>query len=228
MLSVIIPTLNPGDRFSQVLASVRTELGPLGAEIIVASAGLSKSAIEVCHTYGAQIIDAPKGRGLQMIEGAKASSQPWLMFLHADSILQKGSGSLAAVFMVDPLNDGRAGYYRLAYDEDNSGARRIARLANWRAKTFGLPYGDQAMLISRQLYDGVGGFAALPLMEDVDLVRRLGRHRLVQMNGIIETSAERYAQDGYWLRPIRNLLCLTLYFCRVPNAWLRRLYGGPS
>jgi hypothetical protein len=88
-----------------------------------------------------------------------------------------------------------------------------------------LPYGDQGLLIARSLYDEVGGFRHLPLMEDVDLVRRLGRKRLGALPIVAVTSASRWQRDGWWLRSTRNLICLTLWFLGVPAATIKRLYG---
>ena len=119
----------------------------------------------------------------------------------------------------------RAGYFRLAFDDPASQARRIERLANWRSRSLGLPYGDQGLLISRACYDALGGFAALPLMEDVELARRLGRRRLVALPAAALTSAARYRRGGWWRRPLRNLTLLGLFYAGLPPAWLRRLYG---
>jgi len=226
MLSVVMPVLNPDARFREVLQMVQSELGPLGAEIIVSSAGMSAETIGWCDAAGATIIESAKGRGQQLALGARQAKHSWLLFLHADSVLPKGAGSLIAVFMLDALNDGGAAYFKLGYDDENPGIDRIARLVNWRARAWGLPYGDQGLLVSRALYEYVGGYADLPLMEDVDFVRRLGKGRLVQLEGTIVTSAERYRKGGTWLRPIRNLLCLGLYFCRVPISFIQRLYGA--
>ena len=88
-----------------------------------------------------------------------------------------------------------------------------------------LPYGDQGLLISASFYPALGGFRPLPLMEDVDLVRRLGRRRLAPIAAQIIASARRYRRDGYFRRPLRNLLCLSLYFVGVPPTRIARLYG---
>jgi hypothetical protein len=88
-----------------------------------------------------------------------------------------------------------------------------------------LPYGDQGLLISRRLYDAVGGYRPMPLMEDVDLVRRLGRARLHPLGASMLASARRYRRDGYWRRPLRNLCCLALYFAGVPPRVIARMYG---
>ena len=88
-----------------------------------------------------------------------------------------------------------------------------------------MPYGDQGLLIARSLYEEVGGFAPWPLMEDVDLVRRLGRRRLAPIGVRCFASARRYRRDGYVRRPLRNLLCLSLYLAGVPPSRIVRLYG---
>ena len=97
----------------------------------------------------------------------------------------------------------------------------------WRLRyaLFRLPYGDQGLLIPRRLYDEVGGFRPLPLMEDVDFMRRLGRRRIILLRPRAVTSAERYQRDGYLRRSTRNLMCLTLYFAGVPTNVINRRYG---
>ena len=123
-----------------------------------------------------------------------------------------------------PLS-GRAGFFRLRLDDPARAARFVERLANWRADALGLPYGDQGLLIARALYESAGGFPPLPIMEDVALVRKLGRRRLVQLEAELVTSAERYRRDGYLVRPLRNLICLALYFLGIAPARIARIYG---
>ena len=125
---------------------------------------------------------------------------------------------------MSPENAGKAAYFGLRFDDQQSGARRIERMVAWRSRTLGLPYGDQGLLIHRAFYDQIGGYRPMPLMEDVDLVRRIGKRRLVALDAEITTSAARYQRDGWWFRPVRNLLCLALYFCRVPPRIIARIY----
>ena len=89
---------------------------------------------------------------------------------------------------------------------------------------FALPYGDQGLLIHRDLLRAAGGIRPLPLMEDVDLVRRLGRHRLVRLDAAAVTSAAKWQRDGWTRRSARNLLCLALWFLGVPAHCIARLY----
>ena len=148
----------------------------------------------------------------------------WLLFLHADTRMMPGWYSAAAAFMSRPENARRAGYFRLRFDSPSMSARRVEALAAWRCRALGLPYGDQGILIARAFYEELGGFRPLPLMEDVDLARRIGRRRLVALDAVAVTSARRYERDGWWARPARNLACLALWFGGVSPARIARLY----
>ncbi len=91
-----------------------------------------------------------------------------------------------------------------------------------------LPYGDQGLLISRRLFDEIGGYNDLPIMEDIDMIRRLGRRRITFFNTMAITSAERYKRDGYISRSLRNQLCLALYGAGFPVSKIVRFYGQAS
>jgi hypothetical protein len=101
----------------------------------------------------------------------------------------------------------------------------LERLVALRCTALRLPYGDQGLLIPRRLYAEIGGYRPLPLMEDVDLVRRLGRRRIVMLRARAITSAERFRREGYVRRSAKNLACLTLYTLRVPTHVISRFYG---
>ncbi|MED5359917.1 MAG: glycosyl transferase family 2, partial [Pseudomonadota bacterium] len=116
-------------------------------------------------------------------------------------------------------------YFEFALDDPSSSARRLERLVRWRNRLFGLPYGDQGLLISKRLYSRIGGYRDFSLMEDVDIVRRLGRKSLRAIDFRATTSAVRFQQDGYWVRPMRNLACLALFYIGVPLDAIKRVYG---
>ena len=118
-----------------------------------------------------------------------------------------------------------AAVFRFVLDDEDARARRVERLTRWRARVLGLPYGDQGLLISRRFYEGLGGYRPIPLMEDVDLARRIGRRRLEVLEADAVTSSERYRRDGWIVRPLRNLTILALYFLGLPPRLLVRLYG---
>ena len=113
----------------------------------------------------------------------------------------------------------------MALDDPKAAARRLEVMVAWRCRVLGLPYGDQGLLISRAFHDRLGGFSDQPLMEDVALVRRIGRARLRFFETAALTSAARYRRAGYAWRSARNLGCLALYFLGVPPRWIVPLYG---
>ena len=194
-------------------------------EVIIVDGGSRDASARIARRARARVIEASRGRGVQLAAGAKAARCDWLLFLHADCRLPPGWDAAVRAFIAAPGAEERAGYFALALDDPAAAARRVERLAAWRTQVLALPYGDQGLLISRALYDTVGGYAAIPLMEDVALARLLGRTRLKPLGATILTSASRYRHDGYWRRPLRNLFCLSLYFLGVPPARIAKIYG---
>jgi rSAM/selenodomain-associated transferase 2 len=223
IVSVVIPTLDAVGDLPATLAALAG--ARLIREIIVADGGSTDDTVATAEAAGARIVIAPRGRGTQLAAGAAAAGGDWLLFLHADCRLAPGWEPAVEAFIAAPGAIGRAGYFAFALDDASRAARRLECIVAWRCRAFALPYGDQGLLIARALYDTVGGFAALPLMEDVDFVRRLGRRRLAPLGAPAYASARRYRQGGYIRRPLRNLLCLSLYFAGVPPRHIARLYG---
>jgi rSAM/selenodomain-associated transferase 2 len=216
-LSIVIPALNAEAR----LAATLSALGP-APEIIIVDGGSTDRTVAIATDAGARVLTAPRGRGSQIAAGVAAATYPWLLILHADT--RRGPGWRQAV-MAHQAHPGQAGYFRFALDSHDPRARRLERLVAWRCRALGLPYGDQGLLIHRDLLAAVGGVRPLPLMEDVDLVRRLGRLRLRALSANAVTSAERWERDGYLRRSARNLLCLSLWAVGVPPRLIRRLYA---
>ncbi|MGQ9365139.1 TIGR04283 family arsenosugar biosynthesis glycosyltransferase [Azospirillum sp. ST 5-10] len=224
-LDVVIPCLDAAAGLPAALAALAAEDREGDVRVVVADGGSRDGSAAVARAAGAAVVTAPRGRGPQLAAGAAVGAAPWLLFLHADTRLGAGWRATVARFAGDPANARRAGYFRLRFDSPAPAARRLERLVAWRCRAFGLPYGDQGLLIARPFYEALGGYRPLPLMEDVDLVRRIGRRRLVPLAAEAVTSAVRYERDGWLRRPARNLLCLSLYAAGVPPALIRRIYG---
>lgn len=231
MLSIVIPALNDRDRLTRALAAVATDDADTeivavdgGTEIIVVDGGSLDGTADAARAAGARVVASGAGRGTQLAAGARESLGDWLLFLHADTRPGPGWRTVVNRFMAEPANRFRAGYFAFALDDGAPEARRLEKIVAWRCRTLALPYGDQGLLIGREFYDTLGGYTDIPLMEDVELVRRISRHRLEPLPAIAVTSAERYRRDGYLLRSARNLLCLSLYFLGVPPASLVGLY----
>jgi rSAM/selenodomain-associated transferase 2 len=222
-ICAIIPTLNAATTIPRLVEQLRA--CAMVNEVTVVDGGSSDDTVAIARAAGAQVIVARRGRGMQLAAGADAACADWLLFLHADCRLAAGWEAAVAAFTTAPEAASRAGYFDFALDDTAPGARRLERIVAWRCRVFALPYGDQGLLIAGSLYRAAGGFAPLPLMEDVDLVRRLGRGRLARIDARCISSPTRYRRDGYWRRPLRNLFCLSLYFAGVPPHRIARLYG---
>ncbi len=218
-LGIVIPALNAAAGLAACLDALAGRAG----DIVVVDGGSRDATRTIALAHGARLVDSPAGRGRQLAAGALAVRGDWLLFLHADTVLQPGWADAAARFLQGPTD--RAGYFHLAFDQEGGGAARVSRLANWRARVLGLPYGDQGLLIHRDFHQALGGYPDEPLMEDVILVRRIGRGRLAPLDATARTSAARYRRDGWWLRPLRNLSCLALYFMGLPPRLIARLYA---
>ncbi len=225
-LSIVVPTFNGADSLPATLhALVKGRQDGLVGEVLVVDGGSHDETRAVAQAGGARVLKSPSGRGPQMTAGAAAACASWLLFLHADTVLDEGWILAVRNFIASPGSEDRAAVFRFALDDADPRARRIEGLVRWRGRALALPYGDQGLLISRKLYDALGGFRPLPLMEDVDIVRRLGRGRLFELEASAVTSAARYRSGGWWFRPIRNLAILSLYFLGVAPDTLKRLYG---
>jgi rSAM/selenodomain-associated transferase 2 len=218
-LSVVIPALNAAAGLPGTLAA----LGAAPAEIVLVDGGSTDATAAIATEQGARVVPAPRGRGVQLAAGVAAAQGPWLLLLHADTRLDPGWPEAVRRAMREP---GRAWHFRFALDDAGPAARRLERAVAWRCRRLALPYGDQGLLLHRDLLAAIGGIRPLPLMEDVDLVRRLGRQRLGALDVAAVTSAERWRRDGYKRRSARNLLCLGLWFAGVPPRIIARVYAG--
>jgi len=217
---VVIPTWNA----ARTLGATVTSLLPgQPEEVLVSEGGSTDGTPELAASLGLRVVASPRGRGEQLAHGVAAATGRWLLLLHADTQLAAGwRATVRAHIAQHPI---KAGYFRFALASPDRRARRLERLVAWRCRRFGLPYGDQGLLISRDLLREVGGIRPLPLMEDVDLVRRIGRKRLVPLDADAVTSAERWQREGWHRRSARNLTCLGLYIAGMPPRMIARLYS---
>lgn len=216
-VSIIIPALNAAESIGATLASAAGV-----DEIIVVDGGSSDATVAVAEAAGARVITAPRGRGRQLAAGAAAARSAWLLFLHADTVLATGWLGVAHAHMASAR--GTAAVFRFALDDVSWQARLLERGVDLRTRWLGLPYGDQGLLTDRELYDTLGGYRPMPIMEDVDLVRRIGAKRLVQLACAATTSAARWRRRGWMRQSMSNQFCLALYFLGVAPERIRRLY----
>ena len=226
-ISVVIPTLQAGGALASCLeALVPGVVEGLVREAVVSDGGSRDATPDIARASGARLVQGSAGRGGQLARGADAARGDWLLFLHADTRLR--AGWTAAVRRHIEQSQAAA-VFRLRFDTDDWRAGVVAAGAMARTRVFKSPYGDQGLLISRAVYDDIGGFSAMPLFEDVDIVDRLvrakGRKALVVLDAVAETAVDRY-RNGYARRVVKNAACLALYRAGVAphriRPWYRR------
>ncbi len=217
-LTVVIPTLN-AERF---LVHTITALGPVRS-LIVVDGGSHDATVAIADQAGARVLSAERGRGSQIAAGLAHAARGWVLILHADTRLDPAWRDAASGHMAGDTQ--LAACFRFGLDSDDPRARRLERAVAWRNRVLALPYGDQGLLIHTALLDRIGGIRPLPLMEDVDVIRRIGRKRLRVLAPAAITSAEKWYRHGWHRRSARNLCCLALWFLGVPPRLIARVYG---
>ncbi|MCC3860019.1 glycosyltransferase [Pseudemcibacter aquimaris] len=209
-ITIIIPTL-------KIDADLERLLDVLPDDVIIVNGGH-----ETYSFKDRNVINTNPGRGLQLASGARFAKGDWLFFLHADSQLKRGWMQEMADHMEN--HPDKAFAFRLRFDDDGFFPRLLEYWVRFRCWAFAMPYGDQGLFISRELYDEIGGYNDMPLMEDVDIIKRIGRSRLRVSDHEIITSAEKYNKYGYIIRMFRNGFCLALYKLGVDPATIKKIY----
>ena len=219
MISVIIPTLNAERQLprcfdSLIVAAVRGVV----REVIVADGGSADETLAIADAAGAHIEQAQKTRSACLAAGAGVARSDWLLFLHPQTALEPGWEVEAESFMAQARPEKpRAAVFRFALDDFGGEARRAEAMAALRGWLLALPFGDQGLLIPRRLYTRLGGYRALARLEDADLVRRIGRRRLVWLrSGAVNLPQKR--ESG-----VRRLWLFLLYALHVPSRVVAKL-----
>ncbi len=221
-LSVIIPTLDESERLGLLLDDVARL--DLPHEVVVADGGSADRTVEIAAAVGARVIHSPPGRGGQLSAGVGASHAPWLLVMHADSRLPSPARDAVADFLRDAEGDDFA-HFEFALGGDEPFWRFIECGQRLRERMYGLVYGDQGLVVSRALYDAVGGYQHWPVMEDVglfDRLKRVGNGR--RLGAPLLTSPRRYEERGRWSQWLVNAGLITLFRLRVDPHRLARWY----
>ena len=224
-LSIIIPAYNAEDVLPLCLSSLMPGLeSGLIREVILVDGGSEDQTRRLAEGAGATVISAPeKGRAAQLRQGVEQARGDWLLFLHADTALSRDWAERAKAHIEERPD--RAAAFTLAYRSDHPMAKVVARRANWRARTLGLPYGDQGLMLSRKLYQEVGGYPDVSFMEDVKIVRALGKQRLTLLSAEARTDASKYERDGWRKRSWRNAFLITRYLLGADPEKLAKSYS---
>jgi len=220
-LTIVIPTLNAATALPGCVRALMPGLqAGLIRGLVVSDGGSCDETVAMAHGLGAVVVQGAPGRGGQIARGVARADSDWVLILHADTWL--GEGWIAAVEAHMATHPDHGGWFRLGFRATGMAPVVVAGWANLRSRA-GLPYGDQGLLVRRDVLSSVGGVPDLPLMEDVALARAL-RGRLRGLNALAHTGAERYMAAGWLRRGGRNLWTLARYFAGVSPARLARGY----
>jgi glycosyltransferase involved in cell wall biosynthesis len=217
MISVVIPSLNSGPQLPRCFDSlIGATVRGLVKEVVVADGGSTDDTLMIADAAGCHVVQTGKSRASQFIAGAAITRGDWLLFLLPETALEAGWEAEAEAFMSRAtLERPRAAAFRFALDDFERSARRRETVAALRTSFFALPYADQGLLLPRRLYQKLGGYRAMA-MEDADLVRRIGRSRLVTLRA----RAINHVEEG--IGP-RGALVAMLHALRLPMSVVTRL-----
>lgn len=234
LVSIVVPVLGDTAELAELLESlVRLEEGEpdpsnhdVHYEVIVVNGDSEDTSVQACHARFPTVrwAEGRRGRANQMNVGAGLSRAEWLLFLHADARLSRGW------FSEMQQVDGQPevwGAFTFALDSKARMARVLEHGVALRVKLFGLPYGDQGIFVRRMVFQALGGYSPLPIMEDIELVRRLRHSGPVVWSSLpVRVSARRWERDGWLRRSTLNVLFLGLFLSGVSARWLARQYYG--
>jgi len=221
-VSVIVPALNEAAVIEETLRHAHQ---PGVGEIIVVDGGSTDATRALAHPLAELVLSAPRGRAAQMNAGAARARGDLLLFLHADTVVPVGFA--AAVIAACGAPDVVGGRFDVNLAPASPLLWLTAELINLRSRLSRLATGDQAIFVRRDVFERLGGYALIPLMEDLDFSRRLKRAgRIACLRQRVTTSARRWQQDGV----VRTILLMwslrALYFCGVSPARLQRMYAN--
>ncbi len=224
IISVIIPVLNEGRSINRTIAHLVHHNPLVPFEILVADGHPRKNTLSAIAFASVRKIPAPLGRGAQMNAGAALSKGKILLFLHADTLLEKA----ALKTIMGTLDGGNvaAGAFQLAIRSPRPVFRLIEFGVRLRVRWTRIPYGDQAIFISRRLFQALGRYPPVPIMEDVALMRAVREKggRIVILKEKAFTSPRRWEKEGILFCTLRNWMLMGLFSIGVRPETLARLY----
>lgn len=232
-LSIIIPVFRESAFISSILHAILDLIIPVPFEIIVCDGESSRSTLTHLkadktlfgHT-AIKLISAPKGRGPQLNAGVKTAEGEFFLFLHADTRMDQNGMDLMLTAWQDHVDPLFCGAFDLCIDSEKKVFRIIEKIASARSRFTRIPYGDQGIFMSRQLFEKINGFPDVPIMEDVGIMSRVKKKGVppIFLPHPVCTSARRWKNQGIIFTTFRNWALISLYFFGVPPRVLEKFY----
>lgn len=218
---IVVPLLNESAALTYQLGELDI-LRAMGAQVLLVDGGSSDHTVQLARDAGLEVLESTRGRAKQMNAGARAKDSDLLVFLHVDTRLPSG-----ALNQIENHLDSKTGWGR--FDVRITGSspmlRVVAFCMNWRSRLTGIATGDQALFMTRELFERVGGFPEQPLMEDIEMCKRLKQFSPpVCLTNRVETSGRRWEQKGVWKTILLMWRLRWAYWRGVPATELAHLY----
>lgn len=220
-VSVVIPVLNEAEGIARTLMQLR-QAGVW--QSIIVDGGSEDDTVSLARLHADVVLPSPRGRARQMNAGAHVAEGEVLLFLHADTDLPHGFLRL----LTDILTDARVvgGRFDVRLDAEGWPFRMIETLMNGRSRLTKISTGDQAIFVRRAVFQKIGGYPELELMEDIEFSRRLKREgRIACLRERVTTSARRWQRDGIARTIVKMWMLRLCHFCGVSTARLRTHYA---
>ncbi|RJQ53547.1 MAG: glycosyltransferase [Desulfobacteraceae bacterium] len=223
-VSIIIPVFNEPSIIEEALSDLERLREEAAFEIIVVDGHPSRNTIRTIRNPGVRVLSGRKGRAAQMNRGGMAACGDILLFLHADTRLP--SGALSRILSAYRMKNVSGGSFDLGIRSGKKAFRLIEKMVYFRTRWTRIPYGDQAIFIARRLFIDLGGYKDIPIMEDVDLMRRfrLKGHRIEIIPLPVSTSARRWEKEGIVSCTLRNWMLALLFFLGMSPEKLKMYY----
>ena len=219
-ISIIIPTLNSETELYETLGSLFEGIeNDLIRELIISDGGSTDKTKSIAHEVGAVLIEGSCGRGLQISRGVDKSRGDWILILHADTSLSLDW----SVDLLQKIDRNFAYHFKLKFKSKSPFARILECWAQMRSNFLGLPYGDQGLLIHRDLLNTTEGYPKIPLMEDIALARKL-KSKTKSVGILAQTSAEKYHKNGWLRQSMINFFLLAQYLLGKDPHQLFKVY----
>ncbi len=227
LISFIVPALNEQSIIRKTLSDLRNLSGQIQIEVVVVDGGSQDQTVTLAEPLCDQLLSSSPGRALQMNRGAAVAKGEWLLFLHADTQLPE---NFMALWQEQVVSGERCwGRFDIRLSGDQRTFRLIEKVINLRSRLSGIATGDQGIFIQRELFEQVGGFASIPLMEDIEICKRLKKTgRPLCLRSRVVTSSRYWEQRGIWTTIMLMWKLRFLYFFGVSPQRLVEQYYRPN
>jgi rSAM/selenodomain-associated transferase 2 len=224
MFSIIIPVLHETELMNAQLETLKHLQTDQPYEIIVVDGSPTQDTVRMISDKNVMKFTSPQGRGRQMNEGAAHATGDILVFLHADTVLPSNALSLIRTTLENERYVG--GAFTLHIQSQNLLLKMIALASTLRSQLTRAPYGDQVIFLRKSYFDALGGYQDIPLMEDVELMRRIKKKKgeIIILSTPVLTSDRRWNQEGLLYTTVRDLIIIFLYWCGMPAEKLAKFY----